>query len=238
MARHSKQSHQRSSGDIRNALGDDDEFSIRRAAPPKRQRPSKASGKDEFSKARLIEESKKASEVMSIRPAFHALGDLFVTQPWIHTYRGATQPLPTLKVSMGPVLIAKLISEQVRSDNRLKGMTDQQIEETVEYAMKHFFDRVPNEERSSSGLVRRFLHEDWWDHLIEESIDHFKMLRTPMPDWEESQQRVVAFYENWPKKETSVRPKNVKEAAARFNEIYARYVAEQEAAYTDEEPLT
>lgn len=223
-------------------MGSADEFSRAAAASPSRARQPRSTGKkpDEFSREAVVAEAKAAREAMSIRSIYYNLADSFINQPWIHTYRGDTDRLGTVKVGLGPKLVAKLISEQVASDKSMKGWSDERISEVVDYAMKHFFDRVPNDERDPNSILRRFLHQDWWDHLIEEAVDHFTMARVVMPSFEESARKAEEFYANWPKP-TPRRPpaKTVREAADRFNEVYARHLAEIESAdsLTDEEPL-
>ena len=219
-------------------MATDDDFSAKAATGPKGPRPAKKS--DDFSAKKFAAEAKAASEAMSIRSIYYNLADSFINQPWIHTYRGDTERLGTVKVGLGPKLVAKLIAEQVASDKSMKGWSDERISSVVDYAMKHFFDRVPNDERDPNGVLRRFLHPDWWDHLIEESVDHFAMVNVDMPTFEESQRKVEEFYADWPKPEPRrPRPKTVAEAAARFNEVYARRMAEIESAdsLTNEEPL-
>lgn len=127
----------------------------------------------------------------------------FVEQPWIHTYRGAGRPRPNLKVSQKPADIAGILQKAIdreellheKDGRRLK--SEEKIFEVVDYGMKHFFDRVTNDEQAPGGLVYRFTGEDWFPGLMRESVDHWISLRLVFPTPEESQRRHEAVLEKF-----------------------------------------
>ncbi|WP_020142243.1 hypothetical protein [Terracoccus sp. 273MFTsu3.1] len=166
---------------------------------------------------------------------YDTLAEQFLSQDWIATHRGNTATVPTIEVGdTGRPLIAKILRDKVASEKRFEGRDDEKIAEVVEYAMKHFFDRLDNDLRRGR-LVNQFVSSDWWDTLIPEAIDHWHAVRIPPEVFERGRQEAEAFYAAWPTRDARpARPTNPREAAERFEQI----LAANRPNYDDCEPLT
>lgn len=131
---------------------------------------------------------------------FGRLADLFLSQPWIAAHRGNDALLKPVPVDTGLGLTAKILRERIEKEPRFEGRSEEKIEEVVEYAMKHFFDRLDNSQRSGRH-VNQFVSSDWWDTLIPEAIDHWQTIRIGPEAFERGRQEAEAFYAAWPKRD-------------------------------------
>jgi hypothetical protein len=227
-----------SEGDPRNVYGDydhpDPKSSARRSRvsarnddyrhPAQAQTSRRSAGKPRRSPeetVRAVREGKPAERASS--GLYDRLAEQFLSQDWVATHRGNTTITPQIEVGdTGKPLIAKILRDKITSEKRFEGRSEDKIEEVVEYAMKHFFDRLANDERSGR-LVNRFVASDWWDTLIPEAIDHWVTVRIPDEAFERGAARAKEFYANWPKKERRPRAADdpVFMALARFQQAIA-----------------
>lgn len=91
-------------------------------------------------------------------------------------------------VPQGASLLAKLLQDRVEGEDRLtkhmrtgERRSDALIQDLVEYMIRRFWERVPNDQRP--GAINTFLHPEWWDALVEETVDHQRTIRIPDTAW-------------------------------------------------------
>lgn len=91
-------------------------------------------------------------------------------------------------ISQGAPLLAKLLQDRVEAEPLLtkhlrtgERRNDALIQDMVEYMIRRFWERVPNDQRGN--VLSTFLSADWWDGLVEETVDHQKTLRIPDSAW-------------------------------------------------------
>lgn len=111
-------------------------------------------------------------------------------------------------VPQGAPLIARLLQERAQADDLLMRTTvtkqprpEHRIQDVVEYMIKHFWMRVPNDQRGRA--LNAFLDE-WWDGLLEESLDHQIALALPFERFVPGGAQAVAtdpFYEQFKRPE-------------------------------------
>lgn len=232
--------------DPRSLLGDDEpgaRYADKRPAQRRASRVDGSGGRPHQTRGaprrsaeqtvREVREGKPAQKPAS--GLYDRLADQFLAQDWVATHRGNTEMVAAIEVGdTGRPLIAKILRDKVTSEKRFAGRDEEKIEEVVEYAMKHFFDRLENAERRGR-LVNQFVSSDWWDTLIPESIDHWQTIRVDPEAFERGKQEADAFYAAWPKRDARpARPTTPREAADRFLQILAK---DNTPDYDDCEPL-
>lgn len=241
--------------DPRRILGEapDSGFSYRphRPSRPQRERPADTVHRVTTGGPR---QSQFAPRQAKPKTMWDDLAALFIDQPWIHTYRGDTKPLENRRVDLGPTLVARLLQERADREPRFKGRSEEKIKFVVEYAMKHFFARVTNDQAGSKSILGNFLSDEWWPGMIEESIDHWLIVNKPItPEMQaEAQRKHDEFYANWPMgtakplSETAGRqidwtaapPRDgIARALAALERAQARQAAEAAAMVANDRPL-
>lgn len=219
-------------GDPRNRLGDDDSDPRR----PSRRRPTKTTSPAEPwqpSRRKATAVVERVTNPAPARPAslYDTLAEAFHSQTWFVALRA--KKYPPIDVGCRPALTATILRERIEAYKPFDGKPEEQIENVVDYAMKQFFARLPNDERHGM-LVKRFVHADWWDTLIEESIDHWRMASVPAEAFEEGRRASEEFYAAWPMKSHTERDPALQEAVQRLLQAVARTDQDQP---TYEEPL-
>ena len=99
-------------------------------------------------------------------------------------------------IPQGAPLLAKLLQERVESEDALvkhmvtgKRRSDALIQDLVEYMIRRFWERDPNDQRGNP--LNTFFSAEWWEPLVEESVDHQRTVRIPDTAWRPDGAHVV-----------------------------------------------